>query len=290
MSECKIEEVLIVGSGWIGRQIAAQLVAFNVRVWLYDTQPSSVESAIAWIDNHLRRQVELNTWNENQMHEWRDRISLCSRLGDSPCHLLIECTPEKASSKRRVLRELSETYAFPCIIASNSSYFIPSHFASHLQSPERFLHWHFHAPVWLTRLVDVVPCSSTLESIVEAVAKLSARIDQTPIIQRKENSGYIFNSLLRGVLESAMQLWNDGVATPEQIDFVWRSITRMERGPFRFMDEIGLDVVQQAFQNAKWDGHRHEYDAWIERLNELVQDGRLGVKSTQGFFRYEETD
>jgi 3-hydroxybutyryl-CoA dehydrogenase len=284
MSLGPIDNVTIAGAGWSGRQIAAQLLAHGITVTLYDFNRKAIESANEWIAKHIEEQTTSGLWNGNLAEGWASRFAITNELEPNPCQLVLECTYEAASLKRRVLRLLSEKFPAPCIIASNTSYFVPSIFSSYVSAPERYVHWHFHVPIWLSRVVDIVPCDKTDASVVERVAELSRRIDQVPIVQQKENPGYIFNALLRGLILSALQLAERQIATPQEIDFVWTAITKMQKGPFGIMDEIGLDVVHQSLGNARWDDQSINIDQLMTILEPYISAGKFGKKAGEGFF------
>jgi 3-hydroxybutyryl-CoA dehydrogenase len=286
MSLAPIRTVCIVGAGWSGRQIAAQLLAHGMQVSLYDSNAEVIDSAKIWIAHHIEEQTASGYWNRELAEGWQGRMRVLAVMQQDDCDLVLECTFEQASLKRRVLKQLSKAFPAPCIIASNTSYFVPSILAKYVLDPERFLHWHFHVPVWLSKVVDIVPCDRTNESDMERVAELSRRVDQVPIIQRNENPGYIFNALLRGLILSALELAQRQVATPADIDFVWKAITKMEKGPFGIMDEIGLDVVQQSLGNARWDAQTVDLDKLMAILEPMVSSGKLGKKTGEGFFNH----
>ena len=183
-------------------------------------------------------------------------------------------------------KNLSEVFSADTILASNSSYFVPSTFSKHLRFPERYAHFHFHVPIWKATVVDVAAAPETNPSTLERLRDLALRIGQTPIVQRVESSGYLFNAMLKSVLQSALQLVHRGVGDPASVDLAWKKATGMPVGPFGIMDQIGLDILLQTMSNARFvDGD----DAWlplIALVEPLVQQGRLGVKSGEGFFKY----
>ncbi len=145
----------------------------------------------------------------------------------------------------------------PTIIASNSSYFVPSMLTRFVSQPQRFAHLHFHSPVWRATIVDIVPGPETDPAIVSRLHDFASAIGQTPIVQSVEKPGYIFNWLLQATLKASLELVDRRVASPENIDLAWTRITGMERGPFGMMDLIGIDLIHQVLSNARWLG---DYD------------------------------
>lgn len=283
----RIENVLIVGAGWVGRQIAMTLAASGCRVGLYDQNESMLEQSRVWIGEQAARLVTQQVWNVDQKNNAVANVKFFVDLTaiQSNVQLVIECIPEQASLKKRILRDLSNRFAADVIIASNSSYFVPSMFQAAMQSPERFVHFHFHVPVFLTNAVDIMPWSGTDPLVVQRLTELSQRIGQKPLVCQREHPGYVFNWLLQALLKAAMELAEQGVAEPKEIDERWRDLTGMKQGPFWIMDQIGLDVIQQVLQNGRFT-EPMPAERLIEFLEPYVTAGALGQKTGEGFFAY----
>jgi 3-hydroxybutyryl-CoA dehydrogenase len=172
------------------------------------------------------------------------------------------------------------------MIASNSSYFTPSTFSPHIVAPERFAHFHFHVPIWRATIVDIASAPETGQETRDRLIDLAVRIGQTPIVNRVENTGYVFNFMLKGLLQSALQLFDRGVVSPDEIDLAWRKATGMPVGPFGIMDQIGLDIMQQTMSNARFVDGDEVWGPLLEHVKKLVDQGKLGVKTGSGFFEY----
>lgn len=285
-----IDFVVIVGAGWTGRQIAGQMLAHGLRVRLIDRSPQGLSASRDWIESQLKPFHEQGYWPECSLEEMRDRLELTTEnptgeAGSEP-GLVLECVPEQVALKRRVLRSYSEVYGPNTIIASNSSYFVPSNFSKHIVAPERFAHYHFHVPIWRATLVDIAAGPSTSEATLQRLVALSQRIGQTPMVQTVENHGYIFNHMLKALLQSALQLMDRGVASPTDIDTAWKIATGMPIGPYGIMDQIGLDILVQTMSHARFVEGDAEWQPLLEKLQPLVDAGNLGVKTGRGFFEY----
>jgi 3-hydroxybutyryl-CoA dehydrogenase len=294
-----IERVLIVGAGWVGRQVAARLARYGVMVWLVDRHSQVVESALEWIKQQavLEKSISTETpppaTQPNETACWTERVHVSTSLRavreSVEIDLILESIPEQLSLKKRVLREVSALFPPPTLIVSNSSYFVPSLLCGFVSHPSRFAHWHFHVPVLRDSVVDIVGCSETDPAVLECLQKLTERIGQSPLRLRREHPGYIFNWLLQSVLRSALELAALDVADPSDIDKSWTAVTGMPLGPFAMMDRIGLDVIEQVLSNARW-GEPPEVS--VEQLLALLAQhtarGELGEKSGVGFYRYDE--
>jgi 3-hydroxyacyl-CoA dehydrogenase len=300
-----IDNVLIVGAGWVGRQVAARMAQYGLHVWLVDRDAAVVEQALAWIAElttsvadsfqYSLEQAAPVSSAEPALADCQSRVRAGGSLMElstedlSAWHidLILESVPEQISIKKRVLRQLSHLAAAPCIIASNSSYLVPSITSQFVQQPERFAHLHFHVPVLRRSVCDVVGCSQTEPEVLSRLVELARRIEQPPIQLRREHPGYIFNWLLQSVLRGALELRAKDVADPEDIDHAWKSVSGMPLGPFAIMDQIGLDVIEQVLSNARWAVPSEiNEDDLIAVVRPLVHAGRLGIKSGAGFYNY----
>ena len=285
-----IEFVVIVGAGWTGRQIAGQMIAHGVRVRLIDRSQPALDATKAWIESQLQPFAEQGFWPPVSIEAARSRLEFVTEnpnreAGNDP-GLVLECVPEHVALKRRLLRQYSERYGSQTIIASNSSYFVPSHFSKHIVAPERFAHFHFHVPIWRATLVDIAAGPETSSWTLDRLSRLSQAIGQTPLVQTVENSGYVFNWMLKSLLQSALQLADRRIANPEQIDSAWKIATGMPIGPFGIMDQIGLDIIHHTMSHARMVEGEDIWGPLLEQIQPLIDQGRLGVKTGSGFFEY----
>lgn len=283
-----IHRVLIVGAGWVGRQIAARMAQHGIDVWLFDRKPIICEQALDWMRSIVTDPIESSS--EAVTGDWLTRIHIAEAIYVAGIELVIESVPEQISLKKRVLSEISERYPSPTIIASNSSYFTPTMLARFVASPDRFAHFHFHVPVQHESVADIVGCAATDARVIDRLCELSARIGQSPLRLRHEQPGYVFNWLLQSLLRASLELVAKDVTDPAEIDRSWKAVTNMPLGPFGMMDRIGLDVIEQVLSNARWaDEDNIGLDRLIEVLQGPLRRGDLGVKTGKGFYDYRET-
>ena len=286
MNSLPIENVLIVGVGWVGSQVAARFASCGVQVWLCDRNDEltnaakerikSFDGSSEWI-SQVHMAPPISNWGDDP-----------SRWTASQVDLVLENVPEQLSTKKRLLRQLSRAFPAPTIIASNSSYFVPSLLCKFVDDPDRFAHIHFHVPVLEDSVADIVGCEHTAPEVLERLRQLAVQVRQSPLMLRREHPGYIFNWMLQATLKSALELAVLDVADPEDIDRSWKAVTGMELGPFGMMDQIGLDVIEQVLSNARWaDPPRVGSEQILALLREKTNQGQLGVKSGQGFYGHE---
>ena len=286
-SSKNIQRVLIIGAGWVGRQIAARMAQHGVDVWLYDRKRAVCEQSLDWMRSIANDPIESSS--PSVISDWLAKVQIADQVFVPGVELVIESVPEQVSLKKRVLVDISEKYAPPTIIASNSSYFTPTMLSRFVTAPERFAHFHFHVPVQHESVADIVGCESTEPTVLEQLCELSARIGQAPLRLRHEQPGYVFNWLLQSLLRASLELVAKDVTDPAEIDRSWKAVTNMPLGPFGMMDRIGLDVIEQVLSNARWaDEDTVSLDRLIEVLQGPLREGHLGVKSGKGFYDYRE--
>jgi 3-hydroxybutyryl-CoA dehydrogenase len=285
-----ISTVLIVGAGWVGRQVAARMAQHSVCVLLFDRNQETAADAMRWM-----RELPAVAPSSHEFQpapDWLNGVTVL-RGFDMPADareeidMVLECVPEQISLKKRVLREVSELFP-SCIIASNSSYFVPSTLSQFVTRSERFAHMHFHVPVLRESVCDIVGCSQTDPLVLSRLAELAQRMRQPPIMLRREQPGYVFNWLLQSVLKGALELVANDVVDAQQVDQSWKAVTGMPLGPFGIMDQIGLDVIEQVLCNARWvEPTVMPNEQLLSVLRPLIAAGKLGVKTQAGFYEYD---
>jgi 3-hydroxybutyryl-CoA dehydrogenase len=154
--------------------------------------------------------------------------------------------------------------------------------------PARLAALHFHLPVWVSNVVDLMPHPGTDPAVVDTLDRFAVSIGQIPIRYKKEAYGYIFNSMFGAMQRQALDLVIGGVASIEDVDRAWMGIFKMPIGPFGMMDQIGLDTIQKI--TIHWakvlnDPAAKRRAAFLE---ELTSKGFLGAKMNRGFYTYPE--
>jgi 3-hydroxybutyryl-CoA dehydrogenase len=283
----KIEDILVIGAGAIGCEIALQCAMFGYRVTLYDISAEILRERRAILEVLARKLA--GSYVPDTAAAILERIYYTTDLEEAAAtaDLVSESAPEDPDLKRRLFARLGELAQPQAIFTTNSSSFPPSLFADASGRPDRFLALHFHKTVWIANLADVMAHPGTRPEVVEAVAAFARSIGQTPIVLAKESAGYIFNAMQRAYVGAALELWVDGVASFEDIDRAWMIAEGTDHGPFGVMDFIGLETVRQVMH---WNGVRSndpKYARGAETLQtRFIDKGHLGIRTGQGFYRY----
>ncbi len=206
--------VLIVGAGWIGRQVALRMAICGLRVDLVDKNQPVLDDALRWMNSESElyitsiQQPTISGLTEDAARQWSARVGFGRPLDQlvSDTEVVLECVSEQLSLKRRVLKQFSQQFPKTTIIASNSSYFTPSTLAEYVTEPQRFAHWHFHVPLHRSSVADIVGHPGTEPWVLDRLTELTRVIDHFPLRLRREQLGYVFNWLLQSVLRSALEL------------------------------------------------------------------------------------
>lgn len=284
-----LRRVLVIGAGTMGRQIAMQCAMFGYDVVIYDAQPDVFEGALAEIDGTLRYLVGQGHLPEDQAQAALARIV----TSDEPAaaaegiDLVSESVPEDPQVKGRIFAQFHELCPPRTIFTTNTSTLVPSQFATATGRPGQFAALHFHSPVWLSNVVDVMPHPGTAPETIDLLEAFARRIGQIPIVLHKENHSFVFNNMLNAIIREALTLTANAVTSIENVDRAWMGVMKMPIGPFGIIDQIGIDTVYHI--TAYWAG-RLTFDQQLranaEFLKPYVDKGWLGKKGGRGFYTY----
>jgi 3-hydroxybutyryl-CoA dehydrogenase len=283
-----VRRVAIVGAGTMGQQIGFQCAAHGYDVALYDVDPSALDAASTRIDAYAQGLEAGGAITSEVRVSAQARIELTTDIPTAAqdADLLSEAVPEDPDLKGRVLAKFNEACPPRTIFMTNTSTLLPSQFAKASGRDDRLLALHFHIPVWISNLVDVMPHPCTAPEVTQLVVAFARRIGQVPIELRREHNGYVFNSMYSALNTAAITLAEQGVASIEDIDRSWMHITKAAVGPLGALDAVGLDTVWTITDY--W--ARQLGDAQLRAnaafLKEYVDRGNLGVKAGRGFYIY----
>jgi 3-hydroxybutyryl-CoA dehydrogenase len=194
---------------------------------------------------------------------------------------------EDPKVKGDVFAQFNKLCPAHALFTTNTSTLLPSRYAKATGRPAQFAAFHFHNPVWLANVVDVMPHPGTAAEVIPRLVVFARSIDQIPIVLHKETPGYVFNAMLDGILRTSMMLAADGKASVEDIDRAWMGVTRMPVGPFGMIDLVGVDLVYHiAARMPLLMRLTPPAQRLLRFLKGYVDRGWLGIKSGQGFYNY----
>ncbi|CAK7236112.1 hypothetical protein SEUCBS140593_009508 [Sporothrix eucalyptigena] len=259
-------------------------------VHLVDKNPAQLERASREIQKLRQAWPLASLPGDRSNTEWG--IATMTSLDDlegamKKSWLAIECVPETRTLKRTVLQELDTLAPADVIVASNSSSFTISELLQglKLKAPDRFASIHSYWPPETTP-VEIMGAESTRPEIIEQLMIESKVHGFQPFHVRQTSTGYIYNRIWAAIKRETLQVLDEGVATPEEIDSLFKAVLQTPKGPCAQMDTVGLDVVL-AIEEHYAEERKDLPEAPRTYLQKMIADGKLGVKSGEGFFKYE---
>ncbi|MGW1222854.1 3-hydroxyacyl-CoA dehydrogenase family protein [Streptomyces californicus] len=281
-----IEErpVAVIGAGTLGRRIALMFADRGGLVRIHDKSEEAGAAARRYVEEQLPDLVaRLDGGRAGRVVVTDD---LPEALSDA--WLVIEAVPERLDLKKEIFGELDRTAAPDAILASNSSSYASSEFIDRVRHPERVLNIHFYMPP-RQNAVDIMSDGATAPGVMELLKKELPKYGVFPFEAHKESTGFIFNRIWAAIKREALSVVAEGVSTPQDVDGMWKINMGVEAGPFRMMDQVGLDVVLD-IENHYADENPHLPSGPRELLKTYVDAGHLGVKTGRGFYTYDRPD
>ena len=283
-----VRRVAVAGAGTMGQQIGFQCAGHGYDVVMHDIDPAALEGARTRIDAYAAGLESAGLITSELRAAAQARITLTSDLGEAArdADLLSEAVYEDPDLKARVFAEWDAACPPRTIFLTNTSMLLPSQFAKASGRAERLLALHFHLPVWVNNLADVMPHPRTAPEVTKLVLAFARRIGQVPIELRREYNGYVFNSMYSALNRAAITLAQQRVASIEDIDRAWMHVTRAPVGPLGALDAVGLDTTWMITDYWARQLDDEQLRANAAFLKAYVDRGDLGVKTGRGFYTY----
>ena len=309
-----IKNVTVAGAGVLGSQIAFQTayMGFDVTVWV--RSEASIERAVPKFDRlegiyeatleamktdpkaycrGLAASPDVSAEEidklKDQARAARQSIKFTTDYAEAAANadLVIEAIAEDPQQKISLYTELAKYLPEKTILVTNSSTLLPSTFAEHTGRPDRYLALHFANEIWRNNTAEVMGHPGTSPEAYQEVVEFAQAIRMIPLQLKKEQPGYILNSLLVPFLNAAQGLLANGVADPETIDKTWMLGTGAPFGPFRILDVVGLTT---AYNIVVLDPRAKDPETTQGKiaalLKEKIDAGKTGVNAGEGFYKY----
>ena len=280
-----IQQIGVIGAGTMGNGIAHVFARSGYRVSLCDIEQKFLDRALATIGKNLDRELAKGKISEAQKSETLHAITTAvDRSVLARCDFIVEAASEKFEIKSELFREMDRVCRPEVILASNTSSISITKLAATTSRPDKVIGMHFFNPVPVMKLVEIVRGLATSDETFKTVRDLAIKLEKTPV-EVNDAPGFVSNRVLMPLLNEAMYAVMEGVATPEAVDEVFKLGMAHPMGPLALADFIGLDVCLDIMRVMLAGLGDPKYRP-CPLLIKMVDAGRLGKKSGQGFYKY----
>ncbi|MDQ1095891.1 MULTISPECIES: 3-hydroxyacyl-CoA dehydrogenase [Chryseobacterium] len=284
-----IKNVTVAGSGVLGFQIAFQTAFHGFKVSVYDISDEVLEKAKAKFQNLAERYTADIHATQQQIDATFTNLSYTSDLAESvkDADLLIEAVPELPEIKIEFYKKLAGVAPEKTIFATNSSTLLPSQFSEFTGRPAKFIALHFANEIWKYNTAEIMGHPGTSSEVFDTLVAFAKSIGMVALPVYKEQPGYIINSLLVPLINEATQLWANEVSDYKTIDKTWMIATGAPKGPFGFIDMVGINT---AYNVTKMTAER-EHNPVLQKVaelfkNDFINKGKLGAATGEGFYKH----
>ncbi|WP_308786591.1 3-hydroxybutyryl-CoA dehydrogenase [Planomicrobium stackebrandtii] len=281
-----MKSIAIVGAGIMGNGIAQVAAEGDYEVFLYDINAEGLARGVSRIEKTLARNVEKKKIDQSQSDDIRGRITPTGNISDlKDVDLVIEAIIEQIEPKKSLLVELDAICKPSTIFASNTSGLSITEMASAVKRSDKVIGMHFFNPVPVMQLVEIIRGEQTSDETFEAAHQVAGRFNKTAI-SVKEAPLFAVNRILTPMINEAIFVLSEGIASAEDIDKGMMLGASHPIGPLALTDLIGLDTMLFVAETLYNETNDSKYRP-APLLKKYVRAGRLGRKSGQGFFTYD---
>jgi len=280
-----IEHIAIIGSGQMGNGIAQVAACAGYNVTMVDIKDEFVDKGMETISRSLEKLVSKERMSQEEADLAISRIQ--TSTDNNSCEnadLVIEAIPEIPDLKYSTFSNLDSICKDSTILATNTSSISIDSIAESTSRPEKVIGMHFMNPVPIMKLVEVINGSDTSSEVTSAVLSVAEKMGKTPLMCN-DSPGFVSNRILCPMINEAILTLQEGVAEPEAIDGIMKLGMNHPIGPLALSDLIGNDTVLH-IMNVLHEGLSDDKYAPAPLLIQMVEDGKLGRKSGEGFYTY----
>jgi 3-hydroxybutyryl-CoA dehydrogenase len=280
-----INTVGIIGAGTMGNGIAQACAVAGVNALMIDINDAAIERGLKTVSGSLDRLVRKEKLSEAQKADAMARIATSTAMADlAGADFIIEAATENEDLKRKILKDVSAIARPETIVATNTSSISITGLAAATGRAEKFIGMHFFNPVPVMALVEIIRGLATSDDTFAATEELSKRLGKTPICV-KNAPGFVVNRILCPMINEAIFVLAEGLASAEDIDNGMRLGTNHPIGPLALADMIGLDTMLSVME-VFYEGFNDSKYRPAPLLKEMVAAGYLGRKTGRGFYHY----
>ncbi len=281
----ELNRIAVMGAGMMGTGIAQVIAMGGYPVSVRDIASDFLDKSKAKTEKRLRELVEKGRLSDQDAKNISSRMTFMEdfKPAVAEADLIIEAVPEDLELKRKVFAELEKVAKPSAIFASNTSELSISSLASSTHRPKQFIGTHWFFPPQVMKLIEVVVTPETSGETLETTVAFCKKIGKETVVC-KDAQGFITSRAISALVAECMRIYEEGIASIEDIDKAMRLGFNHPMGPFQLMDMSGLDVVYHVLGGlVKVYGDRFKP---TQTLAQLVEDGSFGQKTGKGFYNY----
>lgn len=280
-----IKKIAVLGQGQMGSGIVQHAASKGYEVLLYGRNPEKVAAAVAKIEKSYGRNVEKGRMTEEAKAAAVANIKTTNALEDvKDCDIVIEAISEDPALKKEFFTKLDSICKPDAILATNTSSISITEISTAVKDPARFIGMHFFSPVPVMKLVEIIMGAGTSEATYEAVKELCDGLGKVSVKVCKDAPGFIVNRCLFAFMLEAIHVYEDGVASTEDIDLAIKNGLNHPMGPFQMMDLSGIDTFPAVCESLS----ALDVTTWAapKAVLDRVAEGKYGQKSGEGWYVY----
>ena len=284
-----ISRIAVIGAGLMGHGIAQEFASAGYHVHLHDVTDEQLQTARTQIEKNLDVLAENAIIEKENIPSTLQRIQTTTELATvaENADFVIEAVTENLALKQQIFEELDAICPSHAILASNTTALMPSQIGVNVKRKDKILNTHYFNPPYLIPLVELIRSPDTSDETVKVVFELLTTIGKTPAIIEKEVLGFVGPRLQAALIREAFAIVEQGIASAETVDLVVRNSfgRRLSvAGPFEVFELAGWDLVLAAFEELYKD--LNSSSDINSLLRQMVESGKLGVKSKEGFYEW----
>jgi 3-hydroxybutyryl-CoA dehydrogenase len=281
-----VTNITVIGSGTMGNGIAHVFAMRGYKVNLADVSEVALAKGLSTIAKNLDRMVAKGAITEAEKTATLGNLHTHTDVSQAVknANLVVEAATENIDLKLKIFKLIDEHAPLGCILATNTSSISITKIAAVTSRPDKIIGMHFMNPVPVMKLVEVIRGYATSDETTKTIMALSADLGKSPV-EVNDYPGFVANRILMPMINEAIYTLFEGVAGKNEIDTVMKLGMAHPMGPLQLADFIGLDVCLSILRVLQ-DGFGQPKYAPCPLLVNMVMAGKLGVKSSEGFYKY----